>query len=125
MCKYCKDRTIVEIPFRTNVDRPMFIPLIAIKEDGGKELVISAQGKAYGLQIKYCPMCGEKLSKTKCSCDGNCGNNCKCHKSVEEAFPLTEYKEPELTQEQQALADELQRRVAENRTGPTTFYVDT
>ena len=60
-CKYCADRTVEIIPFRTNVEYPMFVPMIAFKEDGNKELVISANGEAYGLQINYCPMCGRKL----------------------------------------------------------------
>lgn len=99
MCKFCEDRTIENIPFRTNVVSPMFNALVVAKEDGGKELVVSADGKAYGLQIKYCPMCGAKLvdeapsgstvskaiskfnevrnakpivAAPHCRCDGNC-----------------------------------------------------
>lgn len=64
MCKYCKIRTIESFPQRTNVDdgENKLFGVIALREDGGKELVIQARGiGAFGLQIKYCPMCGEEL----------------------------------------------------------------
>ena len=62
-CKYCKDLTLIELPVRSNCDLLMerFQTLIANDGEGGKEIVISHEGKAFGIQINYCRMCGRKL----------------------------------------------------------------
>ena len=62
-CQYCKDLTLTELPVRSNCDLLVerFQTLIANDGEGGKEIVVSHKGKAFGIQINYCPICGEKL----------------------------------------------------------------
>ena len=62
-CEYCKDLTLTGLPVRSNCDllMEMFQTLIANDGEGGKEIVISHKGKAFGIQINYCPICGRKL----------------------------------------------------------------
>lgn len=62
-CIYCKDYTIEGLPIISNCD-PLFErfnALIADMGNGGKEIVVLTNGKAFGLPINYCPICGRKL----------------------------------------------------------------
>lgn len=62
-CKYCKDFSIEALPYRTNTNEDL-ISLIALKEDGNKEIVVHLMEiGAFGIQINYCPMCGRSLNK--------------------------------------------------------------
>lgn len=64
-CIYCKDYTTQDLPVISNCD-PLyerFFALIADMGNGGKEIVILTNGKAFGLPINYCPICGRKLEE--------------------------------------------------------------
>lgn len=63
LCKYCEIFPPENIPYRTNSNEWHFIDLIASKEDGDKELIVSCKSEVFGLQINYCPMCGRRLNK--------------------------------------------------------------
>lgn len=64
MCKYCKDYSLLSLPVRTNCNvlQECFTSLIADMGNGGKELVIHHNGKALGIPLNYCPVCGEKIT---------------------------------------------------------------
>ena len=60
-CKYCVgDRIPEDIPILGNVDTRRSICIIAQGVDK-KQIVLNANGKAYGIDIDYCPFCGRKL----------------------------------------------------------------
>ena len=62
-CEYCKDYTLEGLPIVSNCD-PLFerfSAMIADMGNDGKEIVIVTKGKAFGLPINYCPICGRKL----------------------------------------------------------------
>lgn len=60
-CKYCVgDRIPEDIPIQGNVDTRRSICIIAQGIDK-KQIVLNANGKAYGIDIDYCPFCGRKL----------------------------------------------------------------
>ena len=62
-CEYCKDYTLEGLPIISNCD-PLFERFDAQISDmgnGGKEIVITTKGNAFGLPINYCPICGRKL----------------------------------------------------------------
>lgn len=63
-CKYCDDyHTIADdIPIRSNCNLSRCMCLI-VQGARQKELVMSINGEAYGIEIDYCPKCGRKLSK--------------------------------------------------------------
>ena len=62
-CEYCKDHTLEGLPIISNCD-PLFERFDAQISDmgnGGKEIVITTKGNAFGIPINYCPICGRKL----------------------------------------------------------------
>ena len=59
-CEYCKDRTLTELPMKTNCDTSRTWALIA-QGDKKKEIVFVDKGHTYGIEINYCPICGAKL----------------------------------------------------------------
>lgn len=63
MCKYCKDYSVESTPVRSNCNpvSELFTSLIADAGNGGKELVVSHKGKAFGIPLNFCPFCGEKI----------------------------------------------------------------
>lgn len=63
MCRFCKDRSLENVPIRTNCDivADRFIALIA-DMGNGKEIVIHANGKAYGIPVNFCPFCGQRFN---------------------------------------------------------------
>lgn len=64
-CKYCKDRSLNELPMRSNADMSKVGALIAFDGEGGKEIVFHVNGTAYGIQIDFCPKCGKKLREVR------------------------------------------------------------
>lgn len=61
-CEYCKDRTLAELPMKTNCDTSRTWALIA-QGDRRKEIVFVDKGCTYGIEINYCPICGRKLEE--------------------------------------------------------------
>ena len=62
-CEYCKDYTLESLPIISNCG-PLFERFDAQISDmgnGGKEIVITTKGNAFGIPINYCPICGRKL----------------------------------------------------------------
>lgn len=59
-CPFCKDRTLEELPIKSNADLSRTIAMIA-QGDQKKEIVLSVKGTAYGVEIDFCPKCGRKL----------------------------------------------------------------
>ena len=60
-CEYCKDRTLTELPMKTNCDTSRIGCLIA-QGDKKKEIVFWTREGTYGIEINYCPICGRKLN---------------------------------------------------------------
>ena len=60
-CEYCKDRTLTELPMKTNCDTSRTWALIA-QGDKKKEIVFNCREGVYGIEINYCPICGCKLN---------------------------------------------------------------
>lgn len=59
-CPFCKDRTLEELPIKSNADLSRTLAMIA-QGDQKKEIVLSVKGTAYGIEIDFCPKCGRKL----------------------------------------------------------------
>lgn len=59
-CPYCKERTLEELPIKTNADTSRTIVMIA-QGDNKKEIVFSHKGASFGVEINFCPICGRKL----------------------------------------------------------------
>ena len=59
-CPYCKDRTVTELPLKTNCDMSRVGVLIA-QGDKKKEIVFWTHDGTYGIEINYCPICGAKM----------------------------------------------------------------
>lgn len=59
-CPYCKERTLEELPIKTNADTSRTIVMIA-QGDNKKEIVFHHKGTAFGVEINFCPICGRKL----------------------------------------------------------------
>jgi hypothetical protein len=60
-CLFCKNRTLTELPLKTNADTSRTLALIA-QGDNKREIVFSIKGVAYGIEIDFCPICGRNLS---------------------------------------------------------------
>ena len=67
-CEYCKDRTLVELPMKTNCDTSRIWALIA-QGDKQKEIVFVNKDCTYGIEINYCPICGRKLNGSTVNSD--------------------------------------------------------
>ena len=67
-CEYCKERALVELPMKTNCDTSRTWALIA-QGDKKKEIVFVNKGCTYGIEISYCPICGQKLNGPKVNPD--------------------------------------------------------
>ena len=63
-CKYCKNLNTCnipeEIPINSNVDLSRTIAIIAHGATK-PELILTGPFGAHGIEIDYCPRCGEKL----------------------------------------------------------------
>lgn len=59
-CPYCKERTLTELPLKTNCDTSRVGVLIA-QGDRKKEIVFWSPIGTYGIEINFCPICGAKM----------------------------------------------------------------
>ena len=59
--RFCDGKGLPDdIPIQGNIDTRRSICIIAQGIDK-KQIVLNANGKAYGIDIDYCPFCGRKL----------------------------------------------------------------
>jgi hypothetical protein len=59
-CVFCSDRTLDDLPIKSNADLSRTLALIA-QGDEKKEIVFHVNGVAYGIEIDFCPICGRCL----------------------------------------------------------------